>query len=278
MKFIGLLKRLKNSKWSLLIAPFYILLVFLELRIEHLLDTLYFRKHKIDHSIALDEVTALIKTFERPIKLKRLVNSIRRFYPELKIMVVDDSKKITNIEGVETITLPYDSGVSAGRNAGINAVKTKYILLLDDDFIFTRHTNICQAYLNIKNNPSIDILAGEVQNLPFKIAHDYSKDLVFLHNIKPVHKPGSCIGGFKVLLKTPNFYIGNTEKIKQVAWDNQLKRLDHADFFIRAIGILTCVQDKSFKILHDPTYFKRAYTKHRHDLYNDRVILRNKYN
>ena len=66
----------------------------------------------------------MIKTFERPAKLKRLVDSIRRLYPGLTIIVVDDSRHPRNLPEVENINLPFDSGVSAGRNAGVKAVGT----------------------------------------------------------------------------------------------------------------------------------------------------------
>ena len=35
--------------------------------------------------------------------------------------------------------MPYDSGISAGRNEGLRHVTTKYVLLLDDDLVFFRH-------------------------------------------------------------------------------------------------------------------------------------------
>ena len=37
------------------------------------------------------DVTVLVKTFERPEALRRLVTSIRRFYKRMPIVVVDDS-------------------------------------------------------------------------------------------------------------------------------------------------------------------------------------------
>jgi len=57
------------------------------------------------------------------------------------IIVVDDGRKPTELNlhgltGVRVINLPFDVGLSAGRNAGVDACETEYFVTLDDDFIF----------------------------------------------------------------------------------------------------------------------------------------------
>ena len=269
---IDTLKKIKNSPLRLFLAPFYLMIIGIELAIERVLDCIYYHKIPRDNH-SLDDVTVLIKTFERPIKLKRLIKSIRRRYPDLKIIIVDDSKKPSLFDGIQTIPLPFDSGVSTGRNNGLRAVKTNYVLLLDDDFIVNRQTNLTKAYQNILNNPTIDLFAGEVVNLPFRMTYNYLNYFFAIDHIKPLHEHGSKINGFDVLLKTPNFYIAKTQKLKQVGWNESLKRLDHEDFFYRSIGILTCVQDKTFRVLHDPTYFRKKYLKFRNDFLDDIKII-----
>ena len=39
------------------------------------------------------DITVVVKTFERPECLRRLVSSIRRFYPGIPVFVVDDSRE-----------------------------------------------------------------------------------------------------------------------------------------------------------------------------------------
>src|SRR5947208_139 len=96
----------------------------------------------------MDEVTIAIKTFERPESLKDLLVSIRQFYPDIRIIVADDSKKphaprIAKIfSNVECITLPFDVGISVGRNAMLKRIKTKYFVLCDDDFLFYEQTKL----------------------------------------------------------------------------------------------------------------------------------------
>jgi len=274
MNLIQILKNSRTGPFRWLVAPVYGLLVTIELGWERLLDAL---KTRPCRDPRLQQITALIKTFERPGKLRTLVKSIQRLYPELKIIVVDDSHDIQPLEGVETIELPYDVGVSAGRNAGLAKISSEFMLCLDDDFVFNRQTDLLSVLEDIQANPQIDILAGEVIYLPLRIVHDYSRTPVFPTAQQPLHLPGSHIGGFAVQLKVPNFYIGRTEKIRQVGWDKKLKRLDHADFFTRAVGVLTAVQNPAFKVLHYPTYFSRRYLDKRNDVQHDQIVLHHKY-
>jgi len=274
MNIIQLLKNSRTGPFRLLVAPVYGILVSLQLGYEWLLDSMLTRPCRDPE---LQKLTALIKTFERPAKLKRLVRSIRRRYPELKIIVVDDSREPQQTNGVETVILPYDSGVSAGRNAGLAQIQTDFMLCLDDDFVFNRQTDLMQALNDIQAQPEIDILAGEVIYLPLRIVHSYAKTPVFATGKIPLKAPGSLIGGFPVHLKVPNFYIARSARIRLVGWDEKLKRLDHADFFSRAVGVLTVVQNANFKVLHYPTYFSQRYLSKRNDTHHDQVILQLKY-
>ncbi len=273
-KIIQIIKRSRTGRFKSIVAIGYEVLVNIELGVERALDY-FFSKPVRDPR--LDDVTALIKTFERPKKLKGLVKSIKRMYPKLKIIVVDDSESPTPLDGVEAITLPYDSGVSAGRNVGLAAIQTKYMICLDDDFVFNRHTDLLGVYQSLEKNPDIDILAGEVIYLPLRIIHDYAQIPVFHTGNEPVVPFGSKIGGFRVHAKVPNFYMGRTEKIRLVGWDDNLKRVDHADFFTRAVGVLVAVQNRRFKVLHYPTYFNKKYMDKKNDLHRDSVILAHKY-
>jgi len=65
--------------------------------------------------------------------------------------------------------------------------------------------------------------------------------------------------------------------LKLVGWDERIKRLDHADFFTRAKGVLVTVYNPEFKILHAQTPFDRHYLSKRYDLGQDRLVLRMKY-
>ena len=224
-----------------------------------------------------ENITAVIKTFERPKVLERLLKSLKRIYPEMKVIVVDDSREPVRQEGVETIVMPYDSGVSAGRAEALKHISTPYMLLLDDDFIFNRHTRIFPVAEKLEKNRNIDIIGGDVIYLPFYRKIDYTQAGLHPTNAVSVIRPGTAIDGMRVYDKVANFYVARTESIRKVGWDPAIKRLDHADFFTRAKGVLTTVFDPEFKVLHARTPFDKAYMEKRLDLEEDRERLWQKY-
>jgi glycosyltransferase involved in cell wall biosynthesis len=260
------------------LEPLYAFIINFEIGLEHVLDHMQRKAQLIEQDLVNNHLTVLIKTFERPTLLKRLVTSIKERYPNLRIIVVDDSNSPCQINGVETIIMPYDSGVSAGRNQGLFHVKTKYILILDDDFVFYRHTNLESVISIMENTPQIDIMGGEVIYLPFFSKLDYSKgNNLFPTEAAATMPRGSFIGDFPVYDKVANFYVARTERIKLVGWDNNLKRIDHADFFTRAKGVLTTVFNSNLKCLHAQNPFDTNYMNKRNDFSLDRIRLNIKY-
>jgi len=266
---------LKRGKLTFIGKPLFIGLVSVELFWERWMDLIF--SSKFESKLLNESVTAVIKTFERPKELKRLIESIKRFYPDMKIIVVDDSRDPSRIEGVKTITMPYDSGVSSGRNLAVSAVETKYLLLLDDDFVFYRKTDLEPAVRKMNEFTKIDILGGEVVDLPLYTSAEYDQASLHPTGKDPIMPYGSAIGGMAVQDKVANFYLGRTERIKGVRWDDRIKRLDHADFFTRAKGVLTSVFDPEFKVLHAQTPFNKTYMDKRNAYEEDQKLIFEKY-
>ena len=226
---------------------------------------------------ACQQLTGVIKTFERPKKLFRLLQSIRRTLPTLKLIVVDDSRVPVQLDDIEVITLPFDSGVSAGRAAGLERVTTPYVINLDDDFIFTRKTKLTRAVEYLNKNTDVDLVAGEVAYLPYYVRFDYWTHKLMDYSRTPIYPKGTFIDGLKVFEKCANFFVARTDKLREVGWDPQLKRLDHADFYTRALGRLVTVFDPGIELLHTPTHFDQHYLKIRHNYSQDAVVLNRRY-
>jgi hypothetical protein len=126
-------------------------------------------------------------------------------------------------------------------------------------------------------NEAIDIMGGMVVNLPSFKSADYRKAGLHPTSGESVLREGALLAGFPVYDKVANFYIAKTERLKLVGWDARIKRLDHADFFSRAKGVLRTVYNEDFKVLHAQTPFNKDYMKKRRDVAMDRLVIMAKY-
>ena len=186
------------------------------------------------------EVTALIKTFERPNELRRLVRSIAKFYPRLQVIVADDGFRPTPIANVEYVQLPPDSGISVGRNTMLQRVKTPYFLLLDDDTEFTRDTRIEQLLATIQNF-GVDLAAGTYIRCKRKILWTSKKPQPFFGKMERSGRhltvsPGyrSAEPGLILCDIVHNFFVARTKAIRDMGgWADELKLNEHAEFFLR---------------------------------------------
>ena len=114
----------------------------------------------------LRNVTIAVKTFERFASLDALLTSISRLNLACPIIIADDSENKYGGEiqrrhgGIITkyIPLPYNSGLSKGRNVLLEHVETDYFLLCEDDFILDGRTNL--AFMAQQMQSDLDILGG----------------------------------------------------------------------------------------------------------------------
>jgi hypothetical protein len=192
-----------------------------------------------------------------------LLKTIRRRYPGLKVIVVDDSRQPRELEGVQTIVMPYDSGISAGRNRALDVLETPYFLLLDDDFVFSHLQNLEELMGIMRRHPEIDILGGRCIDLPFYIQHDFHDMPLGPQAAAPKVPLGTLFEGHPVVNKVQNYFIGRTETVRAVKWKPELKVHEHTEFFTRARGKLTTVFHSGMRILHAKTPFDVAYLKSR---------------
>lgn len=217
--------------------------------------------------------TAIIKAFERPKKLLELVESIRKHYPKLPIIIVDDSKTKLEHDWDDYTTykhVDYDIGLSEGRNVAVREVKTPYTLLLDDDFFFTENTNI-ETFLDILENHEFDLVAGDViddgiQTRLFRGDLQIKENRLYL-KYKVGNRKKSQYPEFDFVI---NFFLARTALLLQSPWDKELKVREHEDFFVRlkkTKAKITFTPDVS--IFHYPDMKKQEasdfYQKMRHE-------------
>jgi hypothetical protein len=174
--------------------------------------------------------------------------------------------------------MPFASGVGAGRSELLRRARTRFVLVLDDDFVFYRHTRLATALAAMEEQKAIDIMGGQVVNLPFYRRLPRSLDeWLFPTNATPSVPLGTMLGGFVVAGKVPNFFIARRERLALVDWDRNVRRIDHADFFTRALGVLTTVYNPELKCLHARTPFAQEYMAARLDLASDSAYLAEKH-
>ena len=203
----------------------------------------------------LDDVTILIKSFLRKDSLDNLIQSIRKRYQSVKIVVVDDSSQNYNFgydPNITTYNLPFDSGVCVGRMYGIDRITTPYFVLCDDDFEFTNETNL-ETFLEVARTSDLDILGG--------IVIDKGKPLMYYGNF--IHMPEDntleCRAGYEDhgLWKTceciPQFYIAKTKKIRKHRYNDELKTAEHTAFFYEHRKNLTVGYTDKVSIVHQQT-------------------------
>lgn len=192
----------------------------------------------------LKDVTILIKTFQRPRTVKKTIERIRFFYPSIKILIADDSQYPTEIHDSNTqvFHLPFDSGLSAGRNLLLSKLETPYFLLMDDDNSFNQSTKL-ERMLEILQKNKLDILSCLIferslrkRDLYRKLLKDYCMNFELNKGaLKFYATYHQNLEGYTLCDIVGNFFIARTDSVRKTGgWDKRLKVGEHEDFFIRA--------------------------------------------
>ncbi|CAG06762.1 unnamed protein product [Tetraodon nigroviridis] len=181
-------------------------------------------------------VTVATKTFLRYDKLQDLISSIRRYYPTVTIVIADDSESPKSISGpnIEHYIMPFGKGWFAGRNLAVSQVTTKYLLWVDDDFIFTADTKL-EKLVEVLERTTLDLVGGAVREVT-----GYTSTYRQTISIEPGEDDGDClhmrrgfhhvIQGFPNCVVTDgviNFFLARTDKVQQVGFDPRLARVAH---------------------------------------------------
>lgn len=238
-------------------------------------------------STGKNNICILIKTFERKGSLIRLLRSLEKAGCRLSILIADDSKypykneiirRFTSLE-IHYYTLPFDSGLSAGRNALLEKTKKPFFLLFDDDFAWHKNTDLAAA-LKIMEEQQLDIGGGTFQNLLSvttikRLARILLTPALAWRYFNQIPIESAHIGNFVIENKdciltisnkqpedslfcscdlVNNFFIGRTASIQKIGgWDENLKVGEHEDFFLRAkLGGLRTAFLQGFFIKHYP--------------------------
>ena len=91
-----------------------------------------------------ENVTVIFKSFERQKMAKRLYENLQKYYPGVRVVIADDSRKPLDLQGdsLTIIQLPFNSGLSYGLNQALERVDTPYVMRMDDDELLTVRTRL----------------------------------------------------------------------------------------------------------------------------------------
>ncbi|MFA5154232.1 MAG: glycosyltransferase, partial [Clostridia bacterium] len=218
----------------------------------------YSKKTNIDRNHS--SLAIIIPTFLREEKLINCVTSIlkthgeaNRFQSFFKIYIGEQGDVSPNKQqfynkldelGHIVCKLPYNAGLSYTRNYLISQTKEPYILVIDDDYIFNEMSYFEPFFRILLEDENIGLVGGKLNNQeqqPTQILVEQSKNeinsLVFI--LSPIKYSKSK----KTLTQKSydyfeseyilNFFLAKREVFNDIAWDNELKLVEHSDFMLR---------------------------------------------
>lgn len=196
-----------------------------------------------------------IKTFMREESLFKTLDSIEKYFPyAYRLYIADDSGNAISdekeyryqqleIRGHVVIRLPFNSGLSFGRNAIIQRAKEEYVLIMDDDIVLTDSESIEKMKQVLDSADDIGLCAGIIyqENGECFGGHAYSQGIrleidggaLFRHGSRgKLAKANGIL--FNYADQVVNFFLAKREVFKSVIWDNRIKiEFEHMDFFLQ---------------------------------------------
>lgn len=230
-------------------------------------------------------VTFIFKSFQRHPMARRLYRNIQRFYPGTRVIIADDSSTPLRLDGdgLTIIQLPFNSGLSKGLNAALAQVQTPFVVRMDDDELLTPFTGIHHHLRFLMEHPEADLVGVLPRNIPMGGNWKQQKNPYFAqsmaHAPTPLKIPHmTWLDSTHVVLgKIPNIFLARTDTFRAVGYDDNIRMIDHQEFFFRAAGTLVSVLEPNCFVLHYHNPFHREYQAFRGDVEGDRIYIRQKH-
>lgn len=249
-----------------------------------------------------------IKTFMREETLFKTIDSIEKHFPyAYRLYIADDSGvnisdekeyfyQRLEIKGHIVIRLPFNSGISIGRNEIIKRVKEKYVLIMDDDILLTDSESIEKMKKVLDSADDIGLCAGMIylENGDCFGGYVYSRGLMLeidrgvLYRNSSRGKLAKMDGMlFNYADQVVNFFLAKRAVFESVSWDNRIKvEYEHIDFFLnlkrtkwKAVVCLDTKSIHSHQFSLDPIYTRHRLSAPQQYFYSKHGIERiiNKY-
>lgn len=197
-----------------------------------------------------DDTAVIVTTFLRDKSLLRMIQSIRKYYPIIDIIVADNGhsspeKTQWAIDlDFKLIEVPFDSGVTAARNVAMFALEPrhKYIVIAEDDIGFMPETDFKKWRDVLDDDSQIGVVGGHlIQNSDVYSLSDqnYEAELEIKDDtayIRRIENPKwKAAGRTKYHLAdiVLNVFMMRREVWDTAKWDENIKSApEHDDWFM----------------------------------------------
>jgi GT2 family glycosyltransferase len=224
-------------------------------------------------------------TINRPRVAQRLIRSVRRFFPDLPIYVADQSldrepmQAFYDAYDVHLIQMPFDIGVTASRNALVEAMTEDYFVLCDDDFLMGPATSFADAIRILEADPAVGVVGGRLfdfdgstehlRNWEIYLQYDPDQRILFsipIYHLSPRRHDLGSISYFSCDAVL-NFAVFRRSIFSEVVrWDERFKSNgEHEDFY------LNLKQQASIGVVHLPTMLAYHHHPEDHRVYISRL-------
>lgn len=177
---------------------------------------------------SISDVTILVTSFLRPAYLATCMAGISKNLPECSLVVADDSDiEVPKPFGAplwKFVSLPFDSGLAAKRNAAVREIRTPYTLLGCDDFDFSPPAvrfGIMRLAYYLDTQDDIVLAGGRVDNRPYEGILEYVPG----HYIKEYRLDVSRLnyGDAATCDLTVNYFLARTDVLRKFPWPDAMK-------------------------------------------------------
>lgn len=189
-----------------------------------------------------NKIGVVFDNFLRDNTMYNLVESIFKYSPGVKIYIVEQgvfdyktnelyNKLIKN--GHEIIYIPFNSGISRSRNAGMQTCKEPYMFVMDCDEMFTEHTNL-NALVDILENDKKLALVGMTEICEGK-EWLYEYNLEYKEPKHLIYVPLKETGELTYCDYTHNLFMTRKELFNNgvIRYQDDMELAEHLDFFMR---------------------------------------------
>lgn len=185
----------------------------------------------------LSKVTIAITTFLRPGYLEQAVLGCLKNFPECPRVIACDDGGYT--KGFNMVPLPFDTGLTAKRNAAVSATKTPYVLMASDDYDFRGpyvRTGVERLVATLDAHREVSVAVGTFNRKWYQgfleyEPGEYIKEIALSQKAQPTY--GTPYPAYKVDIGI-NYFVARTSALRECPWDESIRPIggEHADWFL----------------------------------------------